>query len=256
MKTSESSSILLRNLGFSESFFEKLDSEQTIYLLKKEKLRKVCSENAVLRIEKNEMVEGKSREAEDMELYHEVEDCGFFSEEEDTLNKGGLIRNANYINRDSNFYEQIDHFAQASRINKKSEIYQNLQPTPSDSNFYNKTLESDLKIFKNCSQSQMNQLNQIFSEMNSSKEEKILVKAYKSKLKFKFYQIYEKNSQNFKETVKYKIFHKCNYPSCGRTFASSGWLRSHFKDHLKELKKNKFNIIFENFVEKLKNSTI
>ena len=94
----------------------------------------------------------------------------------------------------------------------------------------------------------MTQLDQIFKEMNSAPQQKILVKAYKSKLKSKFYQIYENNSQQLKEKVKYKIFHKCNYPSCGRTFSSSGWLNSHFNEHLKDLKKHRFNIMFEAFL--------
>ena len=56
------------------------------------------------------------------------------------------------------------------------------------------------------------------------------------------------------EKIKNKIFHKCNFPSCNRTFASPGWLKSHFNEHDNEIKNYKFNKIFENFVRK--NNTI
>jgi hypothetical protein len=107
-------------------------------------------------------------------------------------------------------------------------------------------------IFKDYMQNQMNQLDRIFKEMNESKEAKVIIKAYKSKLKTKFYKIYESNSQFFKEKNKYKIFHKCNFPGCSRTFASAGWLKSHFNEHLQELKLNKFNLEFEKSLAKFK----
>ncbi len=108
-------------------------------------------------------------------------------------------------------------------------------------------------IFKNSMQNQMEQLDRIFQEMNQSSEAKVTIKAYKSKLKTKFYKIYESNSDFYKEKNKHKIFHKCNFPGCSRTFASAGWLKSHFTEHLEELKSNKFNLEFEKSLIRLKN---
>lgn len=217
MKTDEST--LLRNLGFDEKFFEKV-KEPSTYVIKREKIRKVVSENAVTKIEVDADVR-RCREAEDREIYGDQEENSLFGREEEGF--GG-----NFVHE-----EFVDQEEEETEKNSK--------------------IENNLAIFKNCSENQMNQLNRIFREMNSTKDEKVLVKAYKSKLKTKFYEIYEANSQQFKEKIKYKIFHKCNYPSCGRTFASSGWLRSHFNEHLSEIKKNKFSILFENFLENCKN---
>jgi len=118
--------------------------------------------------------------------------------------------------------------------------------------------EEELKngIFKNSMQNQMDQLNRIFQEMNESSEAKVIIKAYKSKLKTKFYKIYESNSEFYKEKNKNKIFHKCNFPGCSRTFASAGWLRSHFNEHMPELKSNKFNAEFERSLRKLKHMNL
>ena len=96
-------------------------------------------------------------------------------------------------------------------------------------------------------------LNKIIEEMNKSYENRKVIKAYKSKLKSKFYKIYEFNSKDYLEKVKYKLFHKCCFPNCGRTFSSSGWLKAHFEEHIKDLKKNKFNILFEKFIRNNKN---
>jgi hypothetical protein len=228
MKSIESK-ILLRNLGFSENFFENVN--KSVYVIKKEKIRKVCSENAVVKIEEDEMAKKTCREAEDLELYREAEDeYSLFPEE---CNPDSGKYSSSYINKESNLFG-----SEPLNNSKKSHV---------DSANRN-SIEANLKIFENCSQSQINQLKEIFAKMNEPQETKIIVKAYRSKLKSKFYQIYEENSQEFREKIKHKIFHKCNFPSCGRTFASAGWLKSHFNEHMKEIKKNKFNILFENLL--------
>ena len=104
------------------------------------------------------------------------------------------------------------------------------------------------EIFSTYSQSQIVNLTKIIEEMNQSNENRKVIKAYKSKLKSKFYRIYETNSKDYLEKVKYKLFHKCCFPHCGRTFSSSGWLKAHFEEHIKDLKKNSFNILFEKFI--------
>ena len=107
-------------------------------------------------------------------------------------------------------------------------------------------------IMKNSQEYQMDQLDRIFKEMNENKEAKVIIKAYKSKLKTKFYKVYESNSEFYKEKNKFKIFHKCNFPGCTRTFASAGWLKSHFNEHLQDIKLNKFNIEFERSLNKFR----
>lgn len=116
--------------------------------------------------------------------------------------------------------------------------------------------EMENGIFKNSMQNQIDQLNRIFEEMNNSKEAKVIIKAYRSKLKTKFYKIYESNSEFYKEKNKFKIFHKCNFPGCSRTFASAGWLKSHFNEHFEQIKKNKFNHEFEKSLIKCKHLTL
>ena len=108
------------------------------------------------------------------------------------------------------------------------------------------------KFMSQCSNDQMIHLANIISELNANKQSRQVIKAYKSKLKSKFQRIYETNSQNYLENVKYKLFHKCCYPNCGRTFSSSGWLKAHFEEHLKDLENNTFNVLFDKFINNSK----
>ena len=205
------SKILMRNLGFGEGLLQMLEREEPVYALQKEKIRKVFSDGAVKKIGFQGSMMRKTREEEDVEAYRDIyteEDSGPFQEDE----------RADFFIEDS----------EPKEIPDKEEC-------------------ANLSLFQNCSQSQITKLNRLVSEFTSP-QDKVLVKAYRSKLKSKFYQIYEVNSKQFQEKIKYKIFHKCSFPSCGRTFASAGWLKSHFNEHLHELKKNKFNILFENFL--------
>ena len=214
--TTEETRVLLRNMGIAENFLDVFKVENEVYTIRKEKIRKVASENAVFRIP---LDEEKIRYREEEEInYHD--DSDVFKNEENNQGFGA------------------DRFYPSEECEMAEE--EPVQPR-ADS--------SCLNLFYACSQNQMDNLNRLVSNINSEKE-KVLVKAYKSKLKSKFYRVYEENSQQFKEKIKHKIFHKCNYPSCGRTFASAGWLKSHFQEHLKEIKKNKFNILFENFLLK------
>ena len=75
-----------------------------------------------------------------------------------------------------------------------------------------------------------------------------LINTYKSKLKTKFFKIYDTNSINIQGKIKYKLFHKCCYPGCNRTFSSSGWLKAHFKEHLKQIHNSQFSLLFKKFI--------
>ena len=80
------------------------------------------------------------------------------------------------------------------------------------------------------------------------KNNNYLIKAYKSKLKKKYSKLYENNSINLEEKNKFKLFHKCCYPGCNRTFSSSGWLKSHLDKHLKKIHDSKYCKLFENYL--------
>lgn len=227
--------ILLKNIGFDPNLFDMV--KNPVYVIKKEKIRKIYSENAVVKLESDNFENFRSREAEDLEIYADAEDQynPFGNSEEDK----NPAENHQFIEENTNLYD-CDAPVISGGVAKEDSV----------------NIENNLEIFRNCSLTQMNQLKRMFTTMNSSYESKIIVKAYRSKLKSKFYEIYEQNSQKLQEKIKYKIFHKCNFPTCGRTFASAGWLKSHFKEHLREIKKNKFNIVFENLILNCKSLNI
>ena len=220
---SEESNDLYLNFGFSPNFFSEIKEE--IYIIEKNPMRKIFSANAVLNIPIEEQIEKKIYDAEDKELYNQQEEDYCFD----------LNKNDNLL---LNFGEKII-------LNDNNNQYY------SNSIFFPFNTENN--IFSNFSQNQIMNLNKIIEEMNKSYENRKVIKAYKSKLKSKFYKIYEFNSKDYLEKVKYKLFHKCCFPNCGRTFSSSGWLKAHFEEHIKDLKKNKFNILFEKFIRNNKN---
>ena len=90
-------------------------------------------------------------------------------------------------------------------------------------------------------------LNKNIYEINNKKA-KYAINAYKSKHKKKFSKLYEINLIALEEKNKYKLYHKCCYPECNRTFSSSGWLKAHLKEHLKEIHNSKYSKLFEKFV--------
>ena len=77
-----------------------------------------------------------------------------------------------------------------------------------------------------------------------------IINSYKSKSDTKFYQIDDINSIKIQGKFKYKLFHKCCFPGCNRTFSSSGWLKAHLKEHLKQIENNWFNKAFKKYIYK------
>ena len=90
-------------------------------------------------------------------------------------------------------------------------------------------------------------LNKNINEIGNKKS-KYAVNAYKSKHKKKYIKLYEINSLTLEEKNKYKLYHKCCYPNCNRTFSSSGWLKAHLKEHLKQIHNSKYCKLFEKFI--------
>ena len=180
------------------------------------------------------------------------------TEHEEISPNGKVLKNSNddalinFVNNNKNNSKNKSHKFHEEK-NPSADFLENTHPkhvqTPEGNYLQNlgDIDENEIKdgIYKNTLRNQMNQLERLFQEMNETKEAKVIIRAYKSKLKTKFYKIYESNSEFFKEKNKFKIFHKCNFPGCARTFASAGWLRSHFFDHLSEIKMHKFNLEFE-----------
>ena len=93
------------------------------------------------------------------------------------------------------------------------------------------------------------QLNSLVQNINNDVlNNNILINTYKSKIRTKFMKIYDTNSINIQGKIKYKLFHKCCYPGCNRTFSSSGWLKAHLKEHLKQIHNSHFSLLFKKFI--------
>ncbi len=195
----------LRNLGINDEVFEKFTC------IKKDRIKKVCSEGAIvdLNIDRSLQIK-RNREAED--IY------------------SGVVNDLNPYEEESGSSSNSDYYSEEEGEEDKKD----LPPNP----------PNNLQIFNNISQKQLGKLHDIVKEIHDEKKE-ILVKAYKSKLKSKYTHIYEENSKSTENRTKFKIFHKCNFPGCNRTFASAGWLGSHFEEHSREISCCKFNKIFD-----------
>lgn len=94
-------------------------------------------------------------------------------------------------------------------------------------------------------------INDIYNTKNKSK---YYISSYKSKHKMKFSKFYEINSITMKENNKFKLYHKCCYPGCNRTFSSSGWLKAHLKGHLKQIHNSNYCKLFEKYLNDYINS--
>lgn len=179
--------------------------------------------------------------------------------EQNQLNQKNL-NSSKFTERNKNYFKQIAKIQkEKSETDEKSNSTTKNDFNKNNNNNHKNNPEENLfknGIFKDSMRNQMQQLDKIFQEMNESSETKVIIKAYKSKLKTKFFKIYESNSEFYKEINKYKIFHKCNFPGCSRTFASAGWLKIHFNEHLKEIQNNKFNVEFEKSLMKLKHMNL
>ena len=151
------------------------------------------------------------------------------------------IEKINIIKKNKKFYEneeeEIFEKDLEDNIQKESIKYNN-----TINNSKNKGHENDYYDPQIHFEYLINNLNDGNSESSQA------VKAYKSKHKSKFIKIYEANSINFNKNNEYKLFHKCCYPRCNRTFSSSGWLKAHFKEHLKQIHNSLFSRLFDKLV--------
>ena len=95
---------------------------------------------------------------------------------------------------------------------------------------------------------QVTSLNKIINSLIKNNEHKEVISATKMKTNKQVRVLYGKTKNQKNDRSQYKIIHKCSYPGCARIFTSSGWLRAHFGEHLKELKKTKFNVLFDTLI--------
>lgn len=224
MSKSDKTFIFLENLGINPNFFMKNNQEKQKVFIQKETIRKIYSENAVCRLDDHEefgeeiKLNQKRCRTDDDFLYGHNED-------EEFSNK---TFGDKFIDVESDLYDD-EPVVKPEAIKKKER-----------QSFAN----------NNWATIQINKLSDLVKEIQN--EEKIRIKAYKSNLKSKFFKIYEENSEKLKEKTKLKTFHRCNFPNCHRTFASSGWLKSHFKEHLNDLEKDEFNAMFEDLLRRYK----
>ena len=253
---------ILNNFGFGENFFESI---KLFNLSEKNLINSSINNNinnnnktnykSAFRIfsvstAETSMLSQKSlskipNKNEMLDLYQEDEaeyipldnnENKFINKYEDDNNNNNNINNFNSFKLNLNEIignNNINNINNSNNINNNNICINN--------NFDNNLFNNNNNNFFNIIDNNNNNIN------NNNKN---IIKAYKSKHKIKYSKIYEKNSELNKQQNKYKMFHKCNFPNCGRTFSSSGWLKSHFNEHLKLIKKNKFNILFEKYISK------
>ena len=93
------------------------------------------------------------------------------------------------------------------------------------------------------------QLNSLLKNINNDVvNNNSFINSYKSRIRTKFLKIYDTNSINIQGKIKYKLFHKCCYPGCDRTFSSSGWLKAHFKEHLNQIHNSHYSLMFQKYI--------
>lgn len=217
----------LQNLGFSNDFIDfsrksyensvKIEKIDKIYIIKKDGIRKVGSDGNIEQLDMDYFYlnEKRSRELEDIYDIKDMTENQLLSNVE--KNSYDLI-----IKQNSNLsdYNNTDAEAEAE---EKAEI---------DYKITEKDMVKLQLAVKNINKDIVNDTNKI-------------IKAYKSSLKLRNMNVYNETSSYVNEINKLKLYHKCNYPDCNRTFSSSGWLSSHLDDHINDLKKGDFNIKFE-----------
>ena len=261
MKNSISSNTSdLSNFGIEQNFFDFANQEShkdKLYVIKKDKLRKVYSGNDIEEIgvgATSDLLSLKrNRELEDIELYGDKKGA-YFEEVDKNTNRfvvtsvvgentclNSSNNNNNYSNSNTENNIQLNH----DEVNKT---------TRNNTNINNKikaVISSKTNFTIDTSNLQVQKLNVLVSNINNEVEDSdVKIKAYKSKLKRKFYDLYVENSEKYSELNKHRVFHKCSFPGCVRTFSSSGWLKSHLNDHIVEMKNNRFNIRFNEFLKK------
>lgn len=142
------------------------------------------------------------------------------------------LKEENYFDSNKKAYETED-----------KEDYLNRKKSPDYSEINECKNKLSYEKFKNT------KFDKLISNINKEiKNPEKVIKAYQSRHKSKFCKVYEVNSYQLLEKNKDKLFHKCIFQGCQRTFSSAGWLKAHYKEHLKELSKSHYCQVFQQMV--------
>lgn len=236
LNNNQYSEILLENCGFSKNFFTEID--KYVYAIEKNSMKKVNSANGAIAIPLENNINNN-----DKKIYEAEDKDSFLLKEKEEETEKIINKNNDNSNIISNSNNNI------IRINLDNDNNENAN---NNNNDYSKNEESDnknLNINKLCYEEFNKKFNSLINNINKDiKETKTAIKAYRSRHKSKFTKVYEINSYQLLEKNKFKLFHKCCFPDCKRTFSSSGWLKAHYKEHLKELHKSNYCKLFEQMV--------
>ena len=175
--------------------------------------------------------------------------CGFSPDFFNKLEQNILIIEKNNIKKIKSENDIMSLRIKDERIPQKK-IYE-----AEDKEYYKQNYDDIQKnIYNDCNISSyttfpsQDYLNKNNSEIINKKNNNYIIKAYKSKLKKKYNYLYEMNSIDLENKNKSKLYHKCCYPGCNRTFSSSGWLKAHLKIHLKQIHNSNYCKLFENYI--------
>ena len=209
-KNDNYSTILMKNCGLDPQIFNNM--QKYIYVYKKDPLKKVCSSNAIVALPINDDDLFKNNKKRP----YEVEDKETYERQE--ISK--ILDNGIYCINTKN-QNQLD-IKNNNNNNKRNSAFEE-----------NPQLDYLIQS-----------INNDFTNSHS------LINSYNSKSNSKFMKVYSINSINIQGKIKYKLFHKCCFPGCERTFSSAGWLKAHFKDHLKQIKNSNFSVLFKKYIYK------
>ena len=181
--------------------------------------------------------------------------CGFSPDFFNTLEENILIMHNNKIKKNKSENDIILLKKKEEKIQGKKiyeaedkDIYKKINNNTKKV-IYSNINNSSFKISSLTTIPSQDYLNKNNSEIiNKKNNNNYIVKAYKSNLKKKYNHLYEINSIELAKINKSKLYHKCCYPNCNRTFSSSGWLKAHLKNHLKQIHNSKYCKLFESYV--------
>ena len=162
-------------------------------------------------------------------------------------------QSSNTTESKSAYYETLQNFGISNTIQDYIHLPITSQYLSDSLTCHRENRESDLSYSSK-------EINSIYSSLPSTEEKADAMKhesikedrkkSLKEKRRLKLFRIFYKAP--CMERNKYKIIHCCSYPKCKRTFTSSGWLKAHLDEHLKDLCKCAFNVQFNDLIWKIK----
>lgn len=237
----------LVNLGFSDEFIHKSfpnlnESSSDLSEIKKNAFKTSHSADNIY-LEKDNEVRKRSREIREYEdIYNDIS----FNVNEIDSNYELQFKSIFNLNTNLELNEEKDNtlnqiiakeskFIETNFDSEQQKYIQKLQK------LVNSNVLNDNKFTKVSSSQAL---------LNDKKhdDEKFAIKKYNSRLKTKKWDIYVRNSNLINFNNEFKFYHQCNFPTCKRTFSTSGWLKKHLEEHLEnEIYKDPLNEQFKQF---------